>query len=474
VSVRRPSPAVVVEATVAFGLAAWLLTRTGFRALWLSELGAFVGGARAAAALFMIDRGTLAPILASVLKIALLAAPPLRLLVRARRRHLVWLPLGLVFFPELFGIAVPGVVGVTQWILFSVAALLAWLAVARPRLRALAFLPWLIALEPLLGHSPLSDTAWSGERLARRCAGNDGSRPIDFRPELAGTRYYSVTPLSSRQLLLVGERRAFWVDRADDGAMHLGPPFALSGNFWQGCLRDGKVWLTARDRLCEVEPPASPPTAPTYHCHPVPEPPGTGIELDFTDPICPSDVPGFYLGQLVRGGFIEFEPGSREQRWHAVLPGLNLQLVPRRDGRLVGITTTRLLVFDPHEDHLVDEQAAGLVAMGVDLCAHDDSIAVTDFTGRVRLFDRTAAGGYRFRAAVDLPAPRRVAFSPSCDTLAVTSGDDRHAYLLRTRTLERLRTWKLGPGLRDLTFLDEHHVGAVDACTLNVLDVPQP
>ena len=471
-SARNPSNAALLEATIALGLAAFLLTRTGFRALWLSELGALGGGARAALQLSLVDGATLLPALGCVAKVVLLFAAPLRLLARARRRHLVWLPLGLVFFPELFGIAVPGVVSPTQWVLFTLAAALAWWAAARPRLSALAFLPWLLVLEPLLGHSPLSDTAWPGERLMKRCAGNDGTRPIDLREGLTGTRFYSVTPLSPGKLLVIGERRAFWVDRATDGTMHLGAPFTLTGNFWQGCVRDGKVWLTARDRLCEATPPESPASPPAFQCHPVPEPEGTGIELDFTDPICPSDLPGFYVGQLIRGGFIEVEPKSGAQRWHPVMPGLNLQLVPRSDGRLVGITTTRRFVIDPHDDRLLEDQPAGLVAMGIDLCAADGSIAITDFTGRVRLFDRTPEGGYRFRAGVALPAPRRVAFSPSCDTLAVTSGDDRHVFLLRTRTLERLRTWTLGPGLRDLTFLDEHHVGAVDGCTLNALETP--
>jgi hypothetical protein len=136
---------------------------------------------------------------------------------------------------------------------------------------------------------------------------------------------------------------------------------------------------------------------------------------------------------------------------------------------LLGITTGRFVVFDPNTDRVLEEHPAGIVAMGIDVCNVDDGVVITDFTGRVRLFDRGPDGRYRFRAGTAFSAPRRVAFSPSCELVAVTSGDDRHASLLRRSDLSVVRTWSLGPGLREQLFLDDKTLASVDACTVSFL-----
>jgi hypothetical protein len=175
----------------------------------------------------------------------------------------------------------------------------------------------------------------------------------------------------------------------------------------------------------------------------------------------------------VRGGYLEIDPRTDATSWHHVVAGLNLQLVARSDGKLVGITTSRLVVFDPTTDRVTEELAAGVVAMGIDICASDGALAVTDFTGRLRIFEREPNGQYRFHAGAFLPAPRRVAFSPSCDRLLVTSGDDRRAFLVRRGDLGIERAYRLGPGLRDVAFLDENTPVVADACTASFLPAPE-
>jgi hypothetical protein len=276
------------------------------------------------------------------------------------------------------------------------------------------------------------------------------------------TQYYGVTPVGG-DLLLTGEKQSFWARRSEDGGIVLGPPTGPRGNLWQGCVMDDRVWLTKRGHTCWGAADGG------FGCDEANGPAETGAELDYTDVICSPDAGSIFLGQLVRGGLLEVDTRAKAERFHPVMTGFNLQAVPGRDGRIVGITTSRLFVFDPKGDAVLDEQPAGIVAMGVDVCAADDAVAVTDFTGRLRLFQRSGEG-YALLAGVQLPAPRRVAFSPACDRIIVTSGDDRHVYLVRRSDLVVMREYRLGPGLRDVTFLDDKTAAAVDACTINLLD----
>jgi hypothetical protein len=450
----------LLEGTVALALFVFIAAQPNLFALLRAGAVAIGGGVRSMVALTATDSGTAWPALAAVAKVALLLAPVVRLL-RGAPRRLVWLPLlGLVFVGVL-GNLVPAISSWPMALLFLAAAVAGFAAARRPWLRALAFLPWLVALEPMFGHSPLAASVWTPERLLAHCAGNDGVRPSNLAADMVMTRYYSATPVSAQRMLVTGERRSFWADREAD-AVRLTPTTGPLGNLWQGCLKGETLWLTKRAHVCSTTGPDA------FACPDVAGPPELGPELDYTDVIC-GEGDAVYLGQLVRGGMLELTTSTGTTRWHPVMPGLNLQMVPRRDGRIVGITTSRLFVFDPRGDTLLEDQPAGIVAMGVDLCPSDDAIAVTDFTGRLRLFDRQGEG-YAFRAGVSLPAPRRVAFSPGCDRLLVTSGDDRHAFLLRRSDLSIVRTYQLGPGLRDVTFLDEKTAAAVDGCTVNLLN----
>jgi hypothetical protein len=99
-----------------------------------------------------------------------------------------------------------------------------------------------------------------------------------------------------------------------------------------------------------------------------------GIELDYVDAVCPGDRPTVYASQLLRGGYLELDPRTDSTTWHRVTPGLNLQMVARRDGNIVAITTGKLVVFDPVSDRVLEGHPAGIVPRGVDVCALDDAL----------------------------------------------------------------------------------------------------
>lgn len=461
---------VALEVVVALLPWLWIVAQDHLRGLAATCAYAIYDGARSSFLLIPSDPGTILTTLGALARVVLLLAPLVHALKHRPRHRLAWTPLLALIWVFVFGISVPAFSSVWMWLLLVATAGAGWFFAVRPKLFALAFLPWLVALEPTLGHSPLGDMYWSTNRLLERCASNDGVRAVDMRPEYAVARYFGVTPISPNLVLVTGERRSFWVRRDADGTVHLGEPLSFKGNMWQGCVRDGTAWITRRDFIVEAPIPREGEPTPEAKRHRVLGPQELGPELDYVDTICPANRSSVYCSQLIRGGFLDYDATTDTTRWHKVIPGLNLQLVERSDGMLVGITTGRLVVFDPRTDVVLQEQPAGTVAMGIDVCRKDGSIAVTDFVGRVRLFDMLPNGNYVFKRAGFSPAARRVSFSPDCSKLAVTSGNDRNLFILNRADMSTERTYSLGPGLRDIVYLDERWVAAADACVVNFVD----
>ncbi|MFT3711203.1 MAG: hypothetical protein QM817_26535 [Archangium sp.] len=453
-----------IEPVLALGAALFLLSMSGLRAMVLASLGSIFGGFASAVSLLSEDPGTASGVALALLRVVVMLGLPILALARAERgaAKWSWVPLLAVVFPLAFGLSLPALSSWVMWTLFLVAALLGALASWRRKFAVLALLPWVPVFEPLSGHAPPSALFWSPERIIEHCKGNDGVRPLDLRVDVVNTRYFSVTKLSDDVQLLAGERGAFWVHRTPAGAT-LGQPIPqLTGNFWEGCVRDGTVWISKRGRVCSV-------SESKTTCQDAPGPEDS-LELDYVDVHCPPETRNVFVSQLLRGGVLEFDPESRAQTFHHVVDGLNLQLTrPRADGKLVGITTSKLVVIDPRDWTVSQTRAAGVVAMGVDLCPSDGALLVTDFTGRVRLLELDASGAYVVKRAVGVTAARRVAWAPGCERAIVTSGDDRHAYFLRRDDLSIEREFRLGPGLRDVTFLDAQTAAVADACTINYL-----
>jgi hypothetical protein len=118
---------------------------------------------------------------------------------------------------------------------------------------------------------------------------------------------------------------------------------------------------------------------------------------------------------------------------------------------------------------VTERSAAALGAGGLDVCQVDGAALVADYAGRLRLFKIGPTGKYELEQGVSLSSPRRVAFSPDCAWIAVTSGDDETAYVLRRGDLSVWRTFRLGPGLRDVVYTGPREVAIVDACSVNIL-----
>lgn len=459
-----------VEMGIALLPAMAIVSSASLRALVATCAFAVLDGAFSSLRLIPTDPASALTAFAALSRVILLLAPLARMFARAPRHRLAWIPLVLVVWLGVLGTSVAAFSSVLMWALLCIASAAAWFLVARPWFALAAFLPWIFALEPMLGHSPLGDSVWTKARLAERCRENDGMRPVDLSPDFMVARYFGVTPFDKASMLVTGERRSFWAHYDANNKLFLGSPLTVRGNMWQGCVRDGSAWLTRRDFLCEVPTPREGQGPGKETCYEVRGPAELGPELDYVDVVCPSYRPTVYVSQLVRGGYLEFDSKTGGTTFHSILPGMNLQLVERPDGMLAGITTSRLFLFDPKTDRVVEEHPAGAVAMGIDVCRSDNALVVTDFVGRVRIYEWGSDGHYHFVRGAFYPAPRRAAFSPDCSSIAITSGNDRNAFLLRRSDLGLLRSYRLGPGLRDIVFLDAERAAVVDACTVNVLD----
>lgn len=464
---------VILEVSAALFPFLWIVSHANIRTLIATCVYAIYDGARSSFLLLPTDPGSALTTLGAVARIVFMLAPLARMLVNAPRYRCAWIPLLGIIWIGVFGVSVPAISSLLMWLLLIATSALAFFLAIRPYLWALALLPWVIALEPMLGHSPLGDSYWSTSRLAERCAANDGIRAVDLAPDYMIARYFGVTPVTPDLMLVTGERRSFWVHRDAEGKPHLGEPLPMMGNMWQGCVRDGTAWLTHRQFIWEAPVPRNGEAIPEATRHLVLGSDELGPELDYVDTICPTDRTSVYSSQLVRGGYLEFDRRTATTTWHPVIEGLNLQFVERGDGLLVGITTGRLIVFDPRIDRILDRQPAGIVAMGIDVCRADNAIVVTDFTGRIRLFEVGDDGHYHFIRGAYSAAARRTSFSKDCSKIAVTSGDDRHLSVLRRTDLSTLRTYSLGPGLRDIVFLDNRWIAAADACVVNFVDTTQ-
>jgi hypothetical protein len=407
-----------------------------------------------------------------LLRLVLIGVPLVRFIARWPRHRLVWLPVLAVPLCPLIGMSIAAFSSWTMWLLLVLASVAGTLLARRPRLGSVALLPLLLSAEPAVGHSPLADRLWSVGRLTRRCARNDGTRPAGFSPELAGTRYYAVTRFDERLALVTGERNSRWLEARAEGGFVMREPSAVRGNLWQGCRLGRALVFTKNGRLFRVErqPDGTLPHERVIETA-LPDAPGTP-EYDLVEPVCDEANGRVFVSELVSGGLRELSVASGKQTRHQ-LGGFNLQYMLRRDGRLVGIDTARLIVYDPNTRRIEHQRAAGLGVMGIDLCTSDDAVAIADMTGRVRVFERDVAGTYQLRTSRAFTAPRRIAFSPDCTRLAITSADDRTVWLARRSDLATLRSHQVGPGLRDVAFLSPRLYAVADACSASFFDVPQ-
>lgn len=410
---------------------------------------------------------------------ALLAlAPVVRLALTWPRHRLLWFPVSLFFVFGLLSISPFPPRGPVWWACLVLTGA-AGLVFARRRFGVVAvFLPAVCLAVPHARHlwGPLT---YGAESLGRSCPGNDGVRPRNLTPEMLVGSYHAVTPLDSRRWLLTGlepdaplvgmDRRpdrgrggSWWVaDRGPEGLEVVGPSEAR-GNLWRGCTMGDSLWFVRVRQLIRVRRAEGAEEVVEKTLIPM-------RDMDVSEVACDDPRGMVYFGEATQGGLWRWS--SREGAWTRWDLG-RLGLFPRvrGDGCLVIAATDALLLFDPDRGQVVESHPAGYFLHGLDVCPRDGRVIVADLGGRVRLFEPGATGPYRLVDSADVPAARRVAFSPDCEFAAVTSFDDRTVRVIRVPGLDEVRRFRVGPVVRDVTFLGPRRVVVADACTATVLE----
>ncbi|MEO8603667.1 MAG: hypothetical protein ABI629_13925 [bacterium] len=463
-------------ALAAVGLALVLtgavLGRSALRGLIGAILAGLMGSITRLPALLAVDpAGTLREVLVVTVTELLLILPPLRYFTRAPRRRLVWVPLWLSALALPAAVAPLGISLVGKQIALAATAGLGWWGATRRGWGWLAFLPMLVALHPTItthGGPPVL-RFMSASSLAARCAARAGTLPRNLSVEQMNPRHYAVTPIDADRLVLTGEHGSYRLQRQADGRFVFDSTLGFSGDLWQGSIGEGRIFFTHRGSGLVSMPVEAVDGAARVERRQVPPLPGAPPELDMLDAVYEPSTRSVFVSEMVRGGAWQISLVDGAMRHHG-LDAFYLQLVRREpDDMLIGISTTDLLVFDPRRGVVSQRTAAAIGAGGLDVCQRDGSAAVVDLAGRLRLFRLDESGQYVFDRGVSLSAPRRVAFSPDGAWIAVTSADDKTAYVLRRDDLSVWRTFELGPGLRDVVYTGPREVAIVDACTVNTL-----
>jgi hypothetical protein len=466
----RAHPWCALEVVVASALTTFVFAQRPVRVLWAKLLGAFARGIGAGVALASVDPGTIRDALAVTAMYALALAPLGRFAVRLPAHRRAWLPLLAFTFTVALALLPLAVTTAYAWACLVVASVGGWFAASRRRLAWLAFAPLLLAAHPTLTvHSgPLSWFPTMRARLAARCAAAGRTLPRGMGPEAFHTTYYGLTRFDAERLLLTGEDASWWLTPEGEG-LAVARPAAVRGNLWTGSVGAERLWFThSGSDLVEVDP------AHAGDAHrerrDLRLPWGADkSELDLLDAVYDADTDSVFVTEMVGGGLWQYARATRRATHHRV-GHFYLQAVRREDGMLIAVDTTHLYVFDPRTGAVTESLPVALGSGGLDVCATSGEVAVADYAGRIRLFSRDASGHYRFARGAATPAPRRVAFSPDCAFLTLSSADDTTVEVLRWRDLRVVRRFALGPGLRDATYLDARRVGVVDACTVTLVE----
>lgn len=455
------------------------LSNPDLRGLVGALLGGLLGMVVGLPALLWVDGpGTATNAIVMMLTFLSLVAGPLRFFFSGPRTRLLWLPVWICFLTLPASVAPLGMGLRWKYLSMAVAGIAGWVCATRSWLQWIAFVPMLVAMHPVVtAHGgPLSDSVWPKSALAERCAKNDGVRPSNFTIDKASTHLYSVTQIDDSLILMTAERKgSYRLRRGPDGRFAFESRLGFDANFWQGSIGEGRVFFTHKGSgLVWVDVADVQTGEGRFQQQQVPSLPGAVPELDLLDAVYEPTTRSVFLTEMVRGGLWQVSLADGSMKHHD-LRAFYLQAVLRSpDAMLVGISTTELLVFDPRSEQVTERIAAALGAGGLDVCQVDGAAVVADYAGRLRLFTRDATGKYQFERGVALSSPRRVAFSPDCAWIAVSSGDDETAYVLRRSDLSIWRTFRMGPALRDVVYTRPRELAIVDACTVNILPGGEP
>lgn len=420
-------------------------------------------------------------LLLAVAKLAL-AGLPAALLIRSAPRHRrAWLVpvIGLLFVVSV-PLSIMACATAWGWVALAAASGLA-LALMRVRfLRWAAVLPFAIFWQVIVSHGALgwaqigTEDAAFREQLLADCAKRPGRRPINLTADLL-MPYHGIIPFGDDLVLLTGEGAndggmrgrtggrpaGSWWLRRRNGAFEFQEPSHATGNLWRGCALDDTIWIARANHIVGV---TRLPGGNAGHEN-VQRLRVPSSDMDFGETACDPDHGRVYVTEALLGGMWEITPGGAEPVNHHVG---GIWLLPKRrfDGRIVLTNTASLLVFSPDDDRVVEDRAAGFAILGFDLCPLDGAVAVADTMGRLRVFEMDPAGDYRFAWGVSLFAPRRVAYSPDCSHIAVTSADDHSVFLIDRATRRIVDTLQGGPALREVAATAEREFSVADICSM--------
>jgi hypothetical protein len=448
-------------------------------AAWLR---AIAGAASSIGPLLRVDGAATARSLVLALGRIGLALMPSILLIRSvpwrRRVWLVPLVALLVVVSSTFSLAAG--TDPAHWLLLAaVSGITAALTSVRAW-RWTALLPFALLWEVVPSHGMLNfaqigtdDPAYR-ERLLAECARHDGVRPRNLTADLL-MPYHGVNALGDDLVLLTGEGpndggmrdhtggrpAGSWWLRRKDGAFEFELPSRATGNLWRGCVLDGTIWMARANYIVGTKRvPNTEPAREEVYSLGVPS-----SDMDFGETACDPEHGHVYVTEALAGGMWEVAPqGGAPRRYQ--IGGIVLLPKRRFDGRLVLASTASLMVFDPEEERVIERVPAALASAGFDVCGVDGSVAMGDLTGRVRIFTLDDAGHYRFAWGISLFAPRRVAFSPDCSRIAVTSADDHHVTLVDTSSHDAVNVFAAGPGLREVAATGSREFSISDVCSL--------
>ncbi len=324
-------------------------------------------------------------------------------------------------------------------------------------------------------------SAWgTGEDLAARCAANDGQRPTNLQASQLVSRYYGVHVFPPDWILLTGEtaedgrfmniphggQGSWWLRKGPDGQLVFVGPSRANGNLWRGCLLGGDMWFVRVGHLMQVRPPGADGRESVRSF------PFDMVGFDAPGTACDERTGSVYASDLLDGRLFEMSPrtgGQPQRRPDAVSVRGGLLSMRQRDGRLVMLDFQDLVVYALDESRVVRTTPAAIASSSLTLCQSDGAVAVPDLAGRLRVFRMDADGGYTFDWGVSLFAPRTAAFSPDCAFIGVTSGDDRHVWIIERASRRIIETFAVGPTIRGVAFIGPRELAVADACTVTVL-----
>ena len=448
--------------------------------VWMTALG---DGLRSFLALMRVDSAaTVSTSLKAIARLILAALPALWLISTMRPRSRLWaVPPLLMLFIASTPLSLASCSTPSRWVIL---ALVSAAAAALCRMRLLGWtvvLPFFVLWEVATTHGLLmfSDVGTSNpeyrQELLQRCSDNDGTRPWNLEADHL-MPYQGVTPYRDNLVLLTGEgasdggmrgrnggRRigSWWVKR-DERGFAIDLPSEATGNLWQGCILDDTLWMGRANAITGVRRVQGEPRMHERILH-IPLP---AKDMDSGQASCSPERGAVYVPEAFAGGLWEANPASGRTQRHDIGGVMLLGNKRRKDGQVLLANTAQLLVFSPSEQKVVERVSAGLAILGIDVCSNDDSVAVADTTGRVRIFSVDSGGRYRFAWGVSIFAPRRVAYSTDCSKLAATSADDRRVFIIDTTSHKVTNVLNAGPALREIAATGPREFSFTDVCSL--------